>query len=108
SVCEFDGVADQIDDDLPEPMGISHQGIRHNRRNTAVQIETFLRSARCQASQSISQGVSETEWKTFKLEASGFDLRKIENVIDQVEQRFGRALGQSDILALSRTEIGVQ
>src|SRR5215475_10149528 len=35
SVCEFYGIADQIDDDLPKPMGISHQGIRHVRRNAA-------------------------------------------------------------------------
>src|SRR5262245_45863304 len=30
-ICKFYGIADQIDDDLPKPMGISYQGIRHVR-----------------------------------------------------------------------------
>src|SRR5262245_44544165 len=89
---EFDGVTHQVDHDLSKAVWVSDQRIRHIGRYAAIELEAFLRGSGGQTPQGISQRVAQTERDTFELEASGFDFRKIENVIYQIEKGFGGGL----------------
>ncbi len=39
---EFDGVADQVNQDLTEPAGVAHQNLRHVSGNLTGQLQAFL------------------------------------------------------------------
>ena len=50
---ELDGVADQIEQHLPQPAGIAHQKIGHFRRNMASQLDFLGIGAQTEAAQGI-------------------------------------------------------
>src|SRR6185503_16667214 len=52
-----------------------------------------------------AHAVHEGEGLRAELEAPRFDLGKVEDVVDDGEQRLGRSLGNLEILLLSRSEV---
>ena len=46
--------------------------------------------------------IAQTERRVGQAELAGLDLREVEDVVDDSQERVGRALDQTEILALAR------
>ncbi len=86
---ELDGVADQVDEHLPQPAGVAHQHLGHVRRNRVGQLEVLLVGPHAERFERIAQAVVEVEIDGVDVEPAGFDLRKVEDVVDDRQQRIG-------------------
>src|SRR5580700_197444 len=86
---EFDRVADQIDDDLPQAAWITNHAYRHLGPNLARQLESLAVRSQGQSLERVLQGVAELEFDRIQIEFSRFDLGVIEDVVDHAQQRLG-------------------
>ena len=92
---ELDRVAHEVDDDLPQTSGVAYQRIGHGRQNATRQLETLLFSPKCQRIERLAEAFAQAEANRLQLEPSRFDLRKIEDVIEQPKERIGRVVDDS-------------
>ena len=79
---ELDGVADQIDDDLPQAAQVANHLLGHLGVNIAGQFETLLLGAQGQHFDARSYAVSQVELDRFQFEPARFDLGEVEHVVD--------------------------
>ena len=105
---EFDGVANQVDEDLPQPTRVAQQCVWHIGGDFEHELETFLVGSQPESGDGIGQGFSEPEIRFLEIESPGFDLREIQNVVDDIDERLGGAASGLDVFALVRSQIGVQ
>ena len=105
---ELHGVADQVGDDLANAFGIAKP---EHWQFTAVQIHQIqpfaagrLPKQRMQLGQ---QGV-EVELNLFQLQLAGFNLRQVENVVQNIQQGMAAAVDNIQIVALVFVQLGVQ
>ena len=107
-VGELHGVADQIDENLPQPGHVADQNLGNGVVHQAGQVEVlFGRLGREQIHGLLDAGV-EFEGMMLQLELAGFDLGEVEDVVDDGQQRVGAAAGGLDIIALFVRQFGVQ
>ena len=97
---ELDRVADEIEQDLPEPSGVADQGVGHVRLDLAGELQPFLVGAEGQGAQGLPQHVPQRELGVVELELAGLDLGEVEQVVDHVEQGIGRGLDDRQVLPL--------
>ena len=97
---ELDRVADEIEQDLPEPSGIADQGVGDVRLDLADQLQPFLVGAEGQGAQRLPQDAPQREPGVVELELAGLDLGEVEQVVDHVEQGIGRGLDDRQVLPL--------
>ena len=105
---ELDGVADQVDQDLAQPAGVADQRVGDIGGDPAGQLQALgvRRSARvCSVS---FHGFAQRERCRVEAELAGLDLGEIEDVVDDRQQRIGRAFHQAEVLALPRRQVGVE
>src|ERR1700730_7421568 len=84
---ELDGIADQIDDELSQPSGVSYKCSRDIGTNFVGEFQAFLVCPETECLHRVAKGVSQIELSRVDLELSGFDFRIIQDVIDQGKQR---------------------
>ena len=97
---ELDGVADQIDEDLPQASGIADERVGHVRHDAARQLEAFLVRARRQQADGVLDDVAESERDALERQLARLDLREVEDVVDEREQRLARVLDRAQVVAL--------
>ena len=85
---ELDGVADEVEQDLPQPAGVADQGVGHVRLDLADQLQPFPVGAEGQRPEGLAQDVPEGEVGVVELELAGLDLGEVEQVVDHA--RAGR------------------
>src|SRR6266849_281819 len=105
---EFDGIADKIDKHLPEPSRIADDSIRQAVRYVADEFDFLLVSTQRQKTQTVSNALAETEIDRAELQFSGFDFRKIQDVVEDRHQRVGGSFDSSEVVALLVAELGVE
>ncbi len=105
---ELDGVADEVEDDLSEPARVADDGVGDVGRDVADQLEVFLVRAQGQRLHRALEVLAQTERRVLQIELAGFDLREVENVVQERQQRVGRRLRELEILALLAGEIGLE
>ena len=107
-VGELDGVADEVDQDLPQPGDVADQDLGDGVIHDVGQVELLLRRlGRQQVQRFLDAGV-EFEGMMLQFELAGLDLGEVENVVDDGQQRIGAAAGGLDVIALLVGQFGVE
>src|SRR5271154_6842171 len=104
---ELNGVADEISQDLPQTAQVADHPARHLGPDVADQSEAFLVGAYSQRLEGQVNAVSQIELGAVEVEPTRFDLRKIEDVVDDGEQRVGGGLDHAGTFPLFRIEPGI-
>ena len=105
---EFDGVAQQVDQDLTQPHRIAEDEARCIRTQVAGEFQTFQRDARRERFQGVADQVEQIEFDFLDIQLAGFDLGEVEDVVDHPEQVVGRSFHQVELFALLTRELGFQ
>jgi hypothetical protein len=107
-VSELDGVACEIDYDLPEAAGIADQFIGHVGLDFASEFEAFLMRAQSERFHCVAETIAEIEVDCVDVELAGFDFGVVENVVDQSQQGIRGELGHVQVFALLGIEVGIE
>ena len=107
-VGELHGVADKIDENLPQPGHVADQNLGNGVVHQVGEVEVLLGGLGRQQIHGLLDAGVEFEGMMFQFEFAGFDLGEVEDVIDDGQQRVGAAAGGLDIIALFIGQIGVQ
>jgi hypothetical protein len=105
---EFDGIADEVDEHLPQTRRVAEDAVGNAGVDIGNELELLAVGLHCQRLESAAKAVAEAELDLFQIELAGLDLREIEDVVDQRQQRFGRLLNDLEVLALHRRKFGPQ
>ena len=79
---ELDGVADQVEQHLPQPAGVADQGVGHVRLHVADQFQPLLVGAHGQGAQGVADRRPQREVGRVQLQLAGLDLGEVEQVVD--------------------------
>ena len=107
-VRELDGVAEDVQEHLAQSAGVADEVGRHVGRDVVGELEPFLRGAERQQLGGVADGLAEIERGVVELEPLRFDLREVEDVVDDPEQRLGRRLHRVEVLVLFGRELGAE
>src|SRR5438034_124106 len=77
---------------------------RHGRGDMAEAIEALLARPHRERLQGVVDEVYQRERHRFELELARFDFREVENVVENGEQRFARALDRDEAIGLIRRQ----
>jgi hypothetical protein len=99
-VGELDGVAHEVHEDLAEPPGVAEDRPRYLGKNAAAEFEPLLVAACSQQPHSVLDDVAEIEGRAVERQLAGLDLRGIEDVVDEGQQRLARLLHRAEVLQL--------
>ncbi len=105
---EFEGVAEEIDENLAEADGIANQFIRNGGRHIGDEFQRFLRGADAEGLDDISDQLAEAKVNIFELHETGLDFGKVEDVIDDGQEGAGGFLGEGEVFPLFVGEVGVE
>ena len=97
---ELDGVADEVEQDLPQPARVADQGVGHLRLDLAGQLQPLPVGAEGQRPEGLPQDVPQGEVGAVELELAGLDLGEVEQVVDHLQQGLRRGLDDRQVLAL--------
>jgi hypothetical protein len=84
---EFEGVAHQVDQNLAQPGHIADDAGGYIRGNMVSQFDLFFGRLRRKEIDSLLDARDQAELLEFQLQIAGLDLREVENVVDDREQR---------------------
>ena len=87
---EFDGVANQVDDHLPQVATVAVQMERRLRRNVRGEHQSLALRLGFHHGDGAVDEAMQIEVFTGRREATGFDAGDVEHVVDQFEQSVGR------------------
>ena len=105
---KLDGVAEQVDEDLLDAQGVTHEAARHLRCQVDAQLQPlFLDMADEQVVDVVEQH-GQLEIQLFDAQLAGLDAREVEDVVDDAEQMVGRPADLADVLLLDGIERGQQ
>ena len=87
---ELDGVREEVDEDLPEAEWIADQRARDVGREVVLDREALLLRAQGDGAHAVVEHLLDLESHRLEIEPTGLDLREIEDVVDEGEERVGR------------------
>src|SRR5262249_1013580 len=82
-VGKLDGVAHQVDNDLPEAARAANQVIWNTRLDVTGYFQPFGVASKGQGLHAIAEIVTQAEGDFCQVKLSGFDLREVQDVIDE-------------------------
>ena len=107
-VGELDGVAHQVEQDLPQPAGVADQGVGHLRLHVVDQLQPFRVGPHGQGPQGVTDRRPQREVGRVQLQLAGLDLGEVEQVVHEAEQVVGRGLDRLEALPLVPRQRRVQ
>jgi hypothetical protein len=105
---ELDGVAEQIGEHLADPKRVAEDRGGDGRIQVAQQLEAFLLGRQRHRLQQLVHDRGDREGHVFELEAAGLDLREVEDVVENRQQRLRRQLHGREALPLFRRQLAVE
>ena len=105
---EFDGVAQEIEQDLSQPARIAAQGGRHVRGDGGAQGQPFLAGGQFHGPEGLGHQGARIEVAAFEDEFAGLDLGKVEDVVDHAEQVPGGFADGAQVVDLFRGGLAFQ
>ena len=99
---ELDRVAEQVDEHLPQASRVAEDRGGQARGLVPYEIEALLVRPDRQRAERILEHRREFERGDLHVEAAGLDLREVQHVVDDVQQRLGGAPDRLQVLALGR------
>ena len=100
---ELDRIAQEVDQNLPQPSRIGEHPIGHHRQVTRPQWQFFGIGSHFQRGQHIGHQVRWRDLQQFDIQSPSLDLRQIENVIDDAQKMF--AVSQNRLCRPSPFEV---
>ena len=96
---EFDGVRQQIDQDLAQPLfvGIDHDG--QHRRPLEDEIDALGGGLQAEHADELIEEFAQANLVARQIQPAGLDLRDIENAVDQPGQMIGAAADHAHLVA---------
>ena len=89
---ELDRIAHQVDDHLAQADRVADHAVGDIGVNVEDQLEPLLLRPLRQGPDRIAERFPEVESRLLQLQLAAFDLRKIQDVVDDAQQRLGRVL----------------
>src|SRR5262249_36957295 len=105
---EFDGVADEVYQHLPQPRDVAADPFRGAVVEIAYEFQLLRRGGLCANGQRVLDAFAEVKRLVLELEVGGFDLGKIEDVVDQREERICAVADVIHEIALVGVKAGVE
>ena len=84
---EFDGVANQVDEDLAESAGVAQEPPRHFRLNAVGQLQPLFLGSHRQGFKQVPEARAQIEFEDVELQLTRLDFGEIQNVVKDGEQR---------------------
>ena len=103
---EFDSVADEVDQHLPQPGRVAGQMVRHLLGDEIDEFDTLAGAALAEQIGDLGNQLARIEIDLRQFEPAGLDLRQIEDVVDDADQRLARSHQIVHELGLSVIERG--
>ncbi|MNL26187.1 hypothetical protein D3C87_1477020 [compost metagenome] len=88
-------------------MRVAHQDRWDLGQDVAGQLQALLVGAQGEHLGGLAEQLLEVEVGGFQLELAGFDLREVQDVVDDVQQRIARPLEDADVIPLLVGEDGI-
>jgi hypothetical protein len=108
--CEFDRIADQVEQDLTHPVGIDHQGrgeSRGNRTHAELKLQVLgPRLGREQRQRRAAQVLQIGRLRADR-DLTGLQLGEVEDVVDGAQQGAAGVVDAPDIIAHRRRQVGL-
>ena len=104
---EFHGVADEVDQHLAQPAGVTHHELGHVWTHVQDQLDAFVGRGFRKKLDRFFDDVARAEIDCLQLYAPGLDTREIEDVVDDLEQCIAGSADRLDVLALLGRELSV-
>jgi hypothetical protein len=95
AIGEFDRIAEQVDKHLAASQRIADQVVRHVGRHVRGEFELLLMRAHPHRLGGLVDKLSDVKVDLLETELATFDLREIQDVVDQIEQ--GHAVAAHDV-----------
>ena len=102
---EFERVGQQVLDDLLQALGVGEHGTRQERVEMRDKIHILGFGHVLEGARDIALQVFQPQFAAFHHHGAGFDLRQVENVVDEHEQVFARAVDGFGMLGLFGCEV---
>src|SRR5262249_23946304 len=84
AVRKLDRISGEVDQNLPHPSGITNDYVRRRRRDMTGELQSFLAGPERQQVGGFVHCVSNAEIYILQPKLACLDLRKVENVIEQI------------------------
>ena len=94
--CEFDGIAKQVEEYLPESAAVFPNECWHCRVDFGVETHALCPGLSSQGVDGAIDQLTEVEVMLFQLHFAGFDLGKVQGFVDQMQQRGAGLLRRPD------------
>ncbi len=88
-VRELDGVADKVDQDLPQTHGIAAHRAGYVEFDGACEFQAFRMGPSGEDLDSFFHGFAQAEFDALEFEFARLDFREIQDIVDDLQQRFG-------------------
>ena len=104
---ELHGVREQVRQDLPQQAAVADQRVRHIVLDLARQRDVPAAEPGRERLHQRVEPLAQTERARLEDQLAGLDLREVENVVDDVEQRLGRFAHGVELVVLRRGQVGL-
>ena len=105
---ELHGVAEQVDQDLPQARHVADDRFGRIRIDDVGQVQALLGSARGQQIERALDALAQVEGLILQFEPVRLDLREVEDVVDDREQRIAAVADRFDKLLLLLVQLRVR
>ena len=87
---ELDGVAQQVQQNLSNPMHIADQPFGNPRIDVEGQLQSFVVGSHCQGAECFADSFAQFKVRGIEFQFLRLDFGKVEDVVDQRQQRISR------------------
>ena len=105
---EFDGIADEVKDDLAYAQRVADHVVGHRGIDRPDQLQAFFMRTHRQHTDGLLQAVAQAEGDRFNLEFAGLDLRQVKNIVDDMQQCFRGRFDGAQAVALFGIQRGAE
>lgn len=101
---EFNGVSRKIDENLAQTGGVADQPVRHRFANVTRDVQSFSRSLWLDNANRGAQAIGNGKGNGIEFDVSSLDPGEIQDVINDLQQRFGATPNGFEIVPLLRIQ----
>ena len=105
---ELEGVAHQVDDDLPQPAVVAHQQVGHVGMDVVGQLQILLVGAQGERLHRVAEALPQVERLALQVQLAGLDLREVQDVVDHRQQCLAGITHGGEELALLGRQLALQ
>ncbi len=108
AVSELRGISNQVYHHLRQARWIAQQHVGNIRMDPTGQLDPFSLGSNRQRLHRVANPGAQAEWQPVQIQLAGLDLREIQNVVDQCQQRLPRFPHHVQVLTLGIGQFGVE